>query len=38
MLTESYHIEEGCLILPGKPGLGYELDEKWLAAHSVLHE
>ena len=26
MLNEPYRIEEGCLVLNGKPGLGYELE------------
>lgn len=35
MLTEPYEIKDGHLILNGKPGLGYDLDENWLAAHAV---
>ena len=33
MLTEPYVIKDGALHLNGKPGLGYELDEKWLLAN-----
>ena len=35
MLTEPYVIENGELLLNGKPGLGYEMDEDWLAAHAI---
>lgn len=34
MLTEPYHIKDGHLILNGKPGLGYNLNEEWLATHA----
>ena len=32
LLTEPYRIEEGHLILNGKPGLGYAIDEERLRA------
>lgn len=35
MLTEPYEIADGFLNLNGKPGLGYDLDEQWLAHHAV---
>ena len=35
MLTEPYSIENGEMVLNGKPGLGYDLDEGWLAAHAM---
>ena len=35
VLTEPYRVEQGHLILNGKPGLGYALDEDWLRAHDV---
>jgi galactonate dehydratase len=35
LLTEPYRIEQGHLVLNGKPGLGYALDEGWLRAHAV---
>ncbi|MBV7329785.1 mandelate racemase/muconate lactonizing enzyme family protein [Chloroflexi bacterium TSY] len=35
MLTEPYTIENGDFILNGKPGLGYDLNEEWLAVHAV---
>jgi galactonate dehydratase len=34
MLEEPYMIKDGHLHLNGKPGLGYELSEDWLKAHS----
>ena len=34
-LTEPYQIENGHLILNGKPGLGYALNEDWLRAHAA---
>ncbi len=35
VLTEPYRVEQGHLILNGKPGLGYALDEDWLRAHDI---
>jgi galactonate dehydratase len=35
LLTEPYRIEQGHLVLNGKPGLGYAPDEEWLRAHAV---
>ena len=35
LLTEPYRVEQGHLILNGKPGLGYALNEDWLKAHAV---
>ena len=35
LLTEPYRIDRGHLVLNGKPGLGYALDESWLRAHAV---
>jgi galactonate dehydratase len=35
VLTEPYRVERGHLLLNGKPGLGYALDEDWLRAHAV---
>jgi galactonate dehydratase len=35
LLTEPYRVEEGHLILNGKPGLGYALNEEWLRAHDA---
>ena len=35
MLTEPYIIENGEMLLNGKPGLGYDMDEAWLAAHAI---
>ncbi|HET7771317.1 MAG TPA: mandelate racemase/muconate lactonizing enzyme family protein [Chloroflexota bacterium] len=35
LLNEPYQIQEGHLILNGKPGLGYALDETWLRGHDV---
>ena len=35
MLTEPYVIENGEMLLNGKPGLGYDLDEDWLAGHAL---
>jgi galactonate dehydratase len=34
MLSEPYAIRDGYLTLNGKPGLGYDLNEEWLAAHA----
>lgn len=35
ILTEPYRIERGHLVLNGKPGLGYALDDAWLRAHDI---
>jgi galactonate dehydratase len=35
LLTEPYRVEQGHLLLNGKPGLGYALDEEWLRANAV---
>ena len=35
MITEPYVIENGEMLLNGKPGLGYDMDEEWLAAHAI---
>ena len=35
LLTEPYRVEQGHLVLNGKPGLGYALDEAWLRAHTL---
>ena len=35
LLNEPYQVREGHLILNGKPGLGYALDEGWLRAHDI---
>ncbi len=32
-IDQPLKIEQGCLILPERPGLGVELDKEWLAAH-----
>jgi galactonate dehydratase len=34
LLTEPYLIDDGHLVLNGKPGLGYDLNEDWLKAHA----
>jgi galactonate dehydratase len=35
LLTEPYRVEQGHLVLNGKPGLGYAPDVGWLRAHAV---
>jgi galactonate dehydratase len=35
LLTEPYRIEDGHLVLNGKPGLGYALDADWLKANDA---
>jgi L-alanine-DL-glutamate epimerase-like enolase superfamily enzyme len=35
LLTEPYRVENGHLVLNGKPGLGYDLNEDWLKSHAV---
>jgi galactonate dehydratase len=37
LLDEPYQVTEGHLILNGKPGLGYTLNEDWLRAHDVVN-
>ena len=35
MLSEPYVIENGEMLLNGKPGLGYDMNEEWLAGHAL---
>jgi hypothetical protein len=35
LLTEPYRVDQGHLLLNGKPGLGYALDKEWLRAHAA---
>ena len=35
MITEPYVIKNGEMLLNDKPGLGYDMDEEWLAAHAI---
>ena len=35
-LKEPFKVENGCIALPDKPGLGVELDEEWIAARPLL--
>jgi muconate cycloisomerase len=35
VVTEPFEFKNGCLIVPDKPGLGIELDEKKLAKYRI---